>query len=541
MHRLAVIGLDAAEPQFLERLIADGRLPTLARLRRQSARCYLHSEATWRAGRVWETLLTGTADFPSANLFDTREYRSWQLGARKKTPFYADIPGTSVLAIDVPYMSLWYDVPGAQVVWGGHDAGYPRASRPAGLVREIDARFGVHPAFHNDFTCAWWDERSIDTLAEALIVGSRRRCEIIGWLCERFPDWNLLLTVLSEAHSAGEIFWHGVSDGHPLAGVPTAPLARQRLIETYEEIDRAVERIVALLPHGTRILLTTVHGMETNDYDVPSMALLPELLYRACTGRSLLRTGSAAAWRRAGCPAIVPACHEKWSDYVRDRFAQTPLTRAGRGLASVLGLGPHRQPIHELSVPIKPEIDVPPEQISEPRYSLEWQVTSWYRRHWPRMRAFAVPVFYDGRVRINLKGRESQGIVEPGDYAATCAWVEQLLAECRDVRTGRPAVRHIERRRAGDPLSLDGADADLVIAWNPAIEAIEHPRLGAIGPLPYRRTGGHTDHGFAWLCGAGVAPGDFGDQEALDLTATIRGLLGDSRAGRSVFDRRRAA
>ena len=192
-------------------------------------------------------------------------------------------------------------------------------------------------------------------------------------------------------------------------------------------------------------------------------------------------------------------------------------------------------------MPIKPEVEAAPEQIAEPRYSLEWQVTSWYRQHWPQMRAFAVPVFYDGRVRINLRGRESQGIVEPREYAATCDWVEQLLNECRDVRTGRPVVQHIERRRADDPLSLDGADADLVIGWHPEIEAIEHPRLGSIGPLPYRRTGGHTDHGFAWLSGDGVAAGDFGDQEALHLTATIRQLLGDPHASRSVFERRRAA
>ena len=66
MQRLAVIGLDAVEPQFAERLMAEGKLPTLARLKRASARCDLHSEATWRSGRVWETLLTGTADFPSA-------------------------------------------------------------------------------------------------------------------------------------------------------------------------------------------------------------------------------------------------------------------------------------------------------------------------------------------------------------------------------------------------------------------------------------------------------------------------------------------
>jgi predicted AlkP superfamily phosphohydrolase/phosphomutase len=541
MQRLAVIGLDAVEPLFAERLMAEGKLPTLARLKQASARCDLQSEATWRSGRVWETLLTGTADFPSANLFDTKEYRSWQLGARKKTPFYADVPGVNMLAIDVPYMSLWYDVPRAQIVWGGHDAGYPRASRPAGLLTEIDSKFGVHPAFHNDFTCPWWDALAIDTLADALIVGSRRRVEIIGWLQQQFPDWNLLLTVLSEAHSAGEIFWHGVADGHPLARVPTAAQARRRLVETYEEIDRAVAGIIAALPRGTRVLVTSVHGMETNDYDVPSMAILPELMYRASFGRPLATSPNAAAWKRSGSPAIVPAGDEKWSDYMRDRFGQGGLARGWQRMKRRLGLGPKRSPVHELSVPIKPEVAAPPEHIAEPRYSLDWQVTSWYRKYWPRMRAFAVPVFYDGRVRINLQGREQHGIIDPRDYVATCDWVEQLLTECRDVRTGRPVARHIERRRKSDPLSLAGADADLVIGWNPEIDAIEHPRLGAIGPFPYRRTGGHTDHGFAWLSGPGIAAGDFGNQEALHLTDTIRGLLGDRSATQSVFGRRSAA
>ena len=52
MRRVAVIGLDAAEPHLIERMIADGELPTLARLRQAGARCELTSEATWRSGRV---------------------------------------------------------------------------------------------------------------------------------------------------------------------------------------------------------------------------------------------------------------------------------------------------------------------------------------------------------------------------------------------------------------------------------------------------------------------------------------------------------
>jgi hypothetical protein len=284
--------------------------------------------------------------------------------------------------------------------------------------------------------------------------------------------------------------------------------------------------------------VTSVHGMEANDYDIASMAILPELLYRAWSGKPRLRAIDGEIWRKRGCPPIVPTAREKWSDYMEQRFGPRTARRWLMGAARALGLiGGSQSPIHELSVPIKPETDATPDQINQPRTSLEWQVTSWYRRFWPRMRAFALPVFYDGRVRINLKGREKQGIVEVSDYAATCDWVEQLLAECRDLRTGQPIVNNIERRNAANPLARGAADADLIITWNPQIEGIEHPRLGTIGPFPYRRTGGHTDHGFAWLTGPGIAAGDYGDREALDLTATIRWLLGDSQITRSVFQR----
>jgi predicted AlkP superfamily phosphohydrolase/phosphomutase len=542
MQRLAVIGLDAAEPLLIDRMIAQGELPTLARLKRSGQICELRSESSWRAGRVWETLLTGKADNPSANRFYPDRYISWQIGSRKQTPFYADIPNLNVLAIDVPYMSLWYDVPGAQVIWGGHDAGYPRASRPAGLVREIDRRFGVHPAFKNDFTCPWWDEKSIDTLADALIVGSRRRVEIIAWLTKQFPDWNLFMTVLSEVHSSGEIFWHGLAESHPLRTTRTTGVARLRLLETYRELDRAVAGIIRALPKETRILVTSLHGMEANDYDVPSMALLPELLYRAWSGKPRLRSIDADTWRMQGCPPVIPSPRDKWTDHMQARFGPRTPWRYLRGALQALGIGrEQRPPIHELCVPIKPEIDKSPEEVDEPRVTLDWQVTSWYRRYWARMRAFALPVFYDGRVRINLAGREARGIVPASQYAATCDWVEELLAECRDVRTGRDVVSNIERRNAADPFAQNAADADLIITWNPQIEAIDHPRLGTIGPFPYRRTGGHTDHGFAWLSGPGIAAQDFGRCEALDLTSTIRCLLGDPRARRSVFERRRAA
>jgi predicted AlkP superfamily phosphohydrolase/phosphomutase len=537
MRRVAVIGLDAAEPHLIDQMIADGELPTLARLRQAGARCELTSEATWRSGRVWETLLTGEADFPSAGLFEPATYESFQLGSRRKPPFYWKIPNLNLLALDVPYMSLWYDVPGAQVIWGGHDAGYPRASRPAGLVKQIDAKFGVHPAFHNDFNCAWYHERSINTLADALIEGSRRRIDIIGWLMRQFPEWNLFMTVLSEAHSAGEMFWHGIDSSHPLSTTPTAPLARRRLLDVYRELDRSIRNLVSLMSPNTTVLICSVHGMEMNDYDIPSMALLPELLHRAAFGKPLLVGDRAIAWRKAGCPPIIPGPGLKWNDYMRLQFGGGMLRRNWRKFkhASRLRRGKVR-PLEELNVPIAAEVAAAPEEIAEPRSPLNWQTTCWYRKYWPQMRAFAIPVFYDGRVRINLRGREQNGIVELKDYQQTCDWVIQLLTESRTVRTGEPVLNGVERRRAADPMNPAGPDADLIITWNRAIDALEHPRHGVIGPFPFRRTGGHTDRGFAYLVGPGIAQRDLGLRDAMMLTPTIRALLGQPAFGETIME-----
>ena len=38
--------------------------------------------------------------------------------------------------------------------------------------------------------------------------------------------------------------------------------------------------------------------------------------------------------------------------------------------------------------------------------STDWVPASRYRSHWATMRAFALPSMYDGRIRLNLRGRE---------------------------------------------------------------------------------------------------------------------------------------
>ena len=63
-----------------------------------------------------------------------------------------------------------------------------------------------------------------------------------------------------------------------------------------------------------------------------------------------------------------------------------------------------------------------------------------------------------------------------------------LLWQCRNPRTGEPVVDSIERAEAGNPLAMTRSQSDLVVIWREGVVAIEHPRLGLIGPVPPRRT-----------------------------------------------------
>jgi predicted AlkP superfamily phosphohydrolase/phosphomutase len=198
-----------------------------------------------------------------------------------------------------------------------------------------------------------------------------------------------------------------------------------------------------------------------------------------------------------------------------------------------------------LGRPIDEETDRSPDEIGVPRSSVDWQVAARYRAWWPAMRAFALPTFYDGRVRINLRGRERDGVVALEDYDAACREVEDAVAACRDPRTGEPVLAEVRRLRATEPLDPHGPDADLQLIWSHATDSWEHPDAGTIGPFPYRRTGGHSPRGFAFVAGPGIEPGELGARSAFDVTPTVLDLLGRDAAagrveGRSLLDHVRA-
>jgi len=284
----------------------------------------------------------------------------------------------------------------------------------------------------------------------------------------------------------------------------------------FQSVDRAIGEIVAVRPDAD-VVLFSPEGMEANSVDLPSTMFLPELLYRFSCGHAGMADGG---------PTNEPP----------------PSPRLPKALGWHRQLYALRSDTHHVRgrlrrwLPI--EISAWWERVSSPGPgpgypgsfgTLFHQPPVWYSAHWPRMKAFALPSISHGYIRINVRGRERDGLISPSEYECFSHELIGHLNELRDARSGRPLVQKIVRTRK---FALeDGShlpDADLIVFYHSTpVDVIDSPSFGRIGPVPFARTGGHSNRGFAIIKADGCAPGSTLPQgHVRDLSTTILALLG---------------
>jgi hypothetical protein len=522
-HRVLAIGLDGYEESLERRLIKEGELPALARLREQSARFLLDHGPAQRTGLAWEHVSTGLsperADRWAAVHFDPATYAVWQEGTSLE-PFAAQLKSHTVV-FDAPYFSLTrapqtYGLVG----WGAHDPGVPLTANPIDLLSEFEARFGEYPAKKWIYGHAWPSASRTREMGEALAQAVALRTRAAHWLLsDRLPDWDLGLVVVSEPHSAIEGLWHGVDETHPLHGLPSAGPARDGLVAVYRAVDRLVDELTGAFT-DTAVVVFSMGGMGPNRSDVTSMVLLPELMYRHAFGQPFLRQPDV--WTAVSDIGPQLGDQEGWAEAVNANLSpRLPLQSARRVAARLLP--------EFVKCALRESVGRYRCAEKQPaRHLISWMPATRYRHYWRWMPAFALPSFYDGRIRINLSGRERTGAVRVSQYETVCDEIEALLYECHDPATGKGAVDYIERTKDRDPLTLGPTESDLVVVWKGMACALDHPKLGRVGPIPFRRPGGHTGHfGMAYLYNAGIEAGDRGVRSSFDVVPTVVDLLGE--------------
>jgi predicted AlkP superfamily phosphohydrolase/phosphomutase len=516
---LIAIGLDSADPILLDEWASQGRLPNISRLREQGAYCSLRGPDLYLSEQAWTLVTTGCeatrTGYWSRWKFDSRNYHLQDTRAYSFSecrPFYALGPEYRCAIFDVPQTRLSAHVNGIQVLaWGARSARTESASEPGCLLDRLIKKHGRHPGLDRDHA-SYWNPIAVAWLERALLKGIARRAAICRDLLAR-EQWDFFFTVFGETHSAGHFFWH-LSQDHPLH--PRKRIAAaDPLLKTFQAVDRAIGEVLTARPDAN-VILFSPEGMEANSVDLPSTLFLPELLYRFSSGL----TGMADGESSSVPPSIQLPKALGWHRQLYALRSDThPLRRRLRDWLPI-------------------EISRWWERSSSPGPgpgypgsfgSLFHQPPMWYSPLWPGMKAFALPSISHGYIRINVRGRERDGLVSPSAYDRFCDELSGHLRALRDARSGRPLVERIVRTRQS-PLEAGPhlPDADLVVFYHSGpVDVIDSPTFGRIGPVPYSRTGGHANRGFAIIKAPGCSSGSTLPQgQVRDLAPTILALLG---------------
>ncbi len=534
------IGLDSAEPTLMVKWINEGRLKHIGELWNQGAHARLETYEGYSAELPWTTFLTGCAPTKTgywtpleyqADSYDIKYRGAYDYGEYK--PFFALGNDYRVIAFDVPQMRLCDQINGPQVLaWGAHSPQTESTSSPPGLLEELTEKHGEHPALHKD-NAEVAQKEELEWVLQAMLTGIERRANICIDLIQR-GEFDLLATVFGEPHSVGHMHWHISQSDHPLHDLCKQE-GRDPVLEIHQAIDAGIGRICEAAPEGTRVVVFSAHGMKANTMDLPSMFFLPELLYRySFPGKAAIAKGELGA----PLPPIETLFHGQrgWAQEIwRRKEDWNPLRRLARKYP---GRARKIFPIEQwfgsgegLSHPSTVDKDV------------NFIPAAWYAKHWPDMKAFALPSFSDGYVRLNVKGRDPNGIIDPADYDKVLDEIEAHIRALKNPRNGQGIVQNcIRTRKSVEDRDPKLPDADMVITWaSGPTDVIDSPSLGRIGPVPFRRGGSHTIEGFVAIGGPGVPQGELQRGHAVDLAPTILHLMGAPIAnhldGISLFNR----
>ncbi|MEB3160437.1 MAG: alkaline phosphatase family protein, partial [Synechocystis sp.] len=507
--RVLAIGLDACEPSLLEQWIDQGLLPNLASLKAKGIYQKLENFKDSNVETAWTSFCTGCSPQKTGywaalgfqeGTYETETYQAYDF--QEFPPFMALGDDYRVAIFDVPQLRLNQNIHGVQVGgWGAHSPQVPSQSSPPEFFQEVIDKHGNHPGLHNDYSVCLDLEKTL-SLEEKFITGIQRKAKICCDLLQQ-QDWDLLLTVFGEPHGGGHVFWQLSQPDHPLYESLKSQVDHDPLLAIYQAVDQAIAEMIAVIPDDMQVVLFAAHGMGFATIDLPTFVILPEFLYRFnFPGKWALGYGNIAD------PLPPLWTHMKgnwWERHIwGTQFEPNPIKRFLRSeIPSRLFRMIRPWLDQNNATGLRFGDDLAKQGVKE----TPWMPAQWYQPLWPSMKAFALPSFSEGYVRINLKGREPQGIVDPADYHTLCDELEAKLYALREPRTDIPLVDHIVRPRQ-DPLDRNPKlpDADLIVVWQEKYptDVADSPDYGRIGPFPPYRAGSHRAEGFILATGSAI-------------------------------------
>jgi len=509
--KIVAIGLEAVEPPLLEKWCDEGLLPTIAALRQKGAYRRMRSPAEVSSGATWSSINCGVTPGKHGMGFCHRQYKNGTYSVRKKRadevgrlPFWTKLPADKkVFTMDVPETRT-YDLNGTELVgWGLEYKAWKADSTPKGLMHKIAKEFGEHPL--DD----WYQTKaqSVDgwlDLKKKVLWATRTRTKIVKSFLEK-ENYDFTLVAYAETHFGGHLFWHLNDPDHPEYNAEVEKAVGNPILEIYQACDEGIREIMELDPDATYFIFSNT-------------GIGPNYSARHFTGEAL---------RRLGYRAHTPKGNET--------------NKSGLPSADVFAVEKYEKMFGQRN--IQRVKAIVPEKI--------WDTVTrkflLFGSDWKDSIAYDIPGDNTGTIRINLKGREPNGKVDPKDYDAMCDKLEEEFLKITDADTGESLVREVVRVPKKYPGENTGDLPDLLIKWveGRQINAMKSEDIGEIrlDHLPDARTGAHKDYGFFLAVGEGIRHLDGSEDREVynwDVAPTALHIMGekipDDMDGTPMFD-----
>jgi predicted AlkP superfamily phosphohydrolase/phosphomutase len=487
---LVIIGIDAGDPDFIESRAEQGYLPTLSSIMKRGCWGRTTGPELISEHGAWVSLFSGISRGEHGyyyfrqlkpGTYDLQAVTGLDIDA---PPFWSYLLGREKKAaiIDVPDSKPLPGLPGLQLAdWATHKNWDPHhfvtASEPQEVLREVRRHFGPKLVSIEKAESTFTEDRQIHS---QLLDQVKKKGTLCRHLLSR-DGFDLIVTVFAPSHAANHQFWK-YRPGQGSVKEANGELTHA-IRDIYQAIDREMGLLLAQLPRESNVFIVSSVGIEDH---YPTTELIEAFFHQLGYQESPEANGASLRpielVRR-----LIP---EAWRIALSRHF---------------------------------------------PRETRERLLADQFRNgtNWRKTTAFAIPAYYTSFVRINLRGREPQGTVEPGiEYEALLDRIEADLKGLVDPQTNEPAVMRVARTIDLFDCEPHSSLPDLFVHWKPGrfMPRVVHPRAELVQKKQeFLRVSDHSNHGFVAAAGPSIrSRGALRDISLLNLAPTFLSLMGQS-------------
>ena len=475
--RLLAIVMHGSGRYYLEPLFAAQRLPRLKALAAQGHERYFRTELPIAAG-AWVTLLTGRSVSSHGVIDDIdRDARSYDglAGRRVSSDTYREQSvqtvmskaGLRVASVYLPMTNPPWPINGVMI------SGFPLPDerRPPTYPPELSDR--LPPFSETKLLSLRYDSRAE---IDAYLKFNLGRIETVTRDACTSGEFDIVLGCLPTPDLAHHYFWR-----------PTHAVALEHIYAQYEDVDRVIGRLVDAVGDDTTVVVFSDHGGR----------LAPSRVFGV--NRWLADEGYLAPKRSAFAGASAVALTNRVANWAKTQrinhaIASRVRGRVRRGVSAMT---------HNTAF-------------------VDWSATRAYGLD------FICPIV---GVEVNLRGRQSRGIVAPSDYEPLRDRLIERLDALTDPETGARIVQRVCRREAmfAGPHIDRFPDVIGVLADDYDVKGhLDVPMVGPnLGQSDYPYMGYHGYDGYFCARAAGVLPGASNElARMIDIAPTLLTLAG---------------